>query len=128
MSINNIIFTGHIAFRDILAYYRTADVFLCMSEHEGFCVPLAEAMYFKVPIVAYASTAIPGTLNGCGVLVDSKEPATVAESLKEVLENPEYKQKILEGEERRLSDFDNEVVKKQLFAVLDQIMQQSTVI
>ena len=128
LSINNIIFTGHIAFRDILAYYRTADVFLCMSEHEGFCVPLAEAMYFKVPIVAYASTAIPGTLNGCGVLVDSKEPATVAESLKEVLENPEYKQKILEGEERRLSDFDNEVVKKQLFAVLDQIMQQSTVI
>lgn len=52
---------------------------MCMSEHEGFCVPLVEAMFFETPIVAYASTAIPGTLGGSGVLVETKEPEAVAE-------------------------------------------------
>ena len=59
LEVDDVIFTGHIPFKDILAYYELADVFLCMSEHEGFCVPLVEAMHFNVPIIAYNSTAIP---------------------------------------------------------------------
>ena len=58
----HVVFTGHIRFDEILAYYHLADVFLCMSEHEGFCVPLVEAMYFHVPIVAYSCAAVPDTL------------------------------------------------------------------
>ena len=58
----DVLFTGHTDFHDVLAWYQIADVFLWTSEHEGFCVPLVEAMYFKLPIVAYSSTAIPDTL------------------------------------------------------------------
>ena len=54
-----------------------------MSEHEGFCVPLVEAMYFRVPIVAYAAAAVPDTLGGCGVLVTDKLPETIAEAIVE---------------------------------------------
>ena len=58
-----------------LAYYRLADVFLCMSEHEGFCIPLLEAMYFHAPVLAYDSSAIAGTLGGSGILLKEKNPA-----------------------------------------------------
>ena len=64
-----VVFTGHIRFDEILAYYHVADIFLCMSEHEGFCVPLVESMFFNIPIVAYASSAIPDTLGGSGFLL-----------------------------------------------------------
>ncbi|MGI8793876.1 MAG: glycosyltransferase family 4 protein, partial [Acidimicrobiales bacterium] len=54
--------TDTISFPELLAYYRTSDVFVCLSEHEGFMVPLLEAMHFGVPVVAYARTAVPETL------------------------------------------------------------------
>lgn len=53
LELEDVVFPGHIKFDEILAYYKIADVFLCQSEHEGFCVPLVEAMYFDVPVVAY---------------------------------------------------------------------------
>lgn len=58
LGVEDVYFPGHIKFDEILAYYHLADVFLCESEHEGFCVPLVEAMYFDVPVIAYDSTAI----------------------------------------------------------------------
>lgn len=123
LSAKNVIFTGHIAFDEILGYYKIADAFLCMSEHEGFCVPLVEAMYFKVPIVAYGSTAIPGTLNGCGILLENKQPEVVAEGLKAVFEKEKMKQ-IVEDEVRRLDDFSHKAVEKQMFEVLDIITKE----
>ena len=60
------------------AYYEIADLFLCASEHEGFCVPLVEAFYKQVPVLAYAATAVPATMDGAGVLYDDKDPAHVA--------------------------------------------------
>ncbi|MCI8891777.1 MAG: glycosyltransferase family 4 protein [Eubacterium sp.] len=51
----NVILLGHISFSERFSFYKTAHVFLRMSEHEGFCVPLVEAMYFDVPILAYAA-------------------------------------------------------------------------
>ncbi len=50
----------------LAAHYRAADAFVCLSDHEGFCVPLLEAMHHRVPIVAYAATAVPETLGGRG--------------------------------------------------------------
>ncbi len=123
LSANNVIFTGHIAFNEILGYYKVADAFLCMSEHEGFCVPLVEAMYFKVPIVAYSSTAIPDTLNGCGILLEDKRPETVAKGLETVLKDAVASERIIEGEEARLKDFDNGVVKEQMLKVLQRISE-----
>jgi len=55
-------FTDNLTFPQLLAQYRSADVFVSLSEHEGFCVPLVEAMHFGVPTVAFASTAVPETV------------------------------------------------------------------
>ena len=71
-------FSGHVSNEELAAYYDVADLFLCASEHEGFCVPLVEAFHMRVPVVAYAATAVPATLDGGGVLYEDRDPHHVA--------------------------------------------------
>jgi glycosyltransferase involved in cell wall biosynthesis len=71
-------FAGHVTNEELAAYYDVADVFLCASEHEGFCVPLVEAFHMRVPVVALAATAVPATLDGGGVLYENRDPHHVA--------------------------------------------------
>lgn len=120
--VGDVIFPGHIAFNAILAYYKIADLFLCMSEHEGFCVPLVEAMFFETPIVAYASTAIPGTLGGSGVLVETKEPEAVAEKMHQVITDQAYREEIIEKQKRRLEDFSYDRIKEQILDEIGKVM------
>lgn len=122
LNVKNVIFTGHISFADILAYYKVADVFLCLSEHEGFCVPLVEAMYFNVPIIAYASSAIPDTLGGAGVLLESKEPERVAIALKQLLNSKEECDKLLRTEQERLVKFSSNEIGTMLLKHIKDLM------
>ena len=69
---------GHVSNEELTALYDVADLFLSASEHEGFCVPLVEAFYKRVPVIAYAATAVPATMDGGGVLYDRKDPRHVA--------------------------------------------------
>lgn len=112
LMVDDVIFTGHISFKAILAYYHIADVFLCMSEHEGFCVPLVEAMYFKKPIIAFDSTAIGETLGGSGILIDNKDPVYVAMIIDRLMKAPALREQIIEKQTRRLADFSYENVKE----------------
>ena len=105
---DSVVFTGHIKFPEILAYYRTATAFVCMSEHEGFCVPLAEAMFFDVPIIAYDAAAISDTLGGCGVLLDDNSPDFAAAVIDRVVHDKELREYIIQGQRKRLEDFSYE--------------------
>jgi len=118
LNVKDVIFPGHISFAAILAYYSIADIFLCMSEHEGFCVPLVEAMRFETPIVAYSSTAIPSTLSGSGVLLETKDFDEAADAIHNALSN---NQKIVEGQNNRLKDFASAVITKQLKEYLENL-------
>ena len=77
--------TGAVSAGVLAAHYRAADVFVSVSEHEGFCVPLVEAMHHGVPVIAYASSAVPETLGDGGVLLPAKDPATVAAAVDRVM-------------------------------------------
>ncbi|MBR3532642.1 MAG: glycosyltransferase [Clostridiales bacterium] len=112
LGLDDIVFTGHITFPQILAYYRSADAFVQLSEHEGFCVPLIEAMYFKIPVIAFDSCAMPETLGGTGILLHSKDPALMGQALHEVLFNKELRSKIIEEQDERLKYFSYENVSK----------------
>ena len=74
-------------------------------------MPLVESMYFDVPIVAYKSSAIPDTLNGSGVLLEEKDPVLAGEMMHRVLSDDALKNKILEGQRKRLKDFSYETIK-----------------
>lgn len=99
---DDVVFTGFVTQEEYISYYKISDCFICMSEHEGFCIPLVEAMYFDVPIIAYSSTAIPSTLEGAGILLDSKDPDVVSDYMNKVITEKEYRDKIIEGQRKRL--------------------------
>jgi glycosyltransferase involved in cell wall biosynthesis len=91
-------FIGHVTDEELVAFYETADLFLCASEHEGFCVPLVEAFYKRVPVLAYAATAVPSTMDGAGVLYDTKDPMHVAALMDAVVSNAALQDAIVDGQ------------------------------
>jgi glycosyltransferase involved in cell wall biosynthesis len=98
-------FTGPVPDDDLAAFYRWADAYVSLSEHEGFCVPLVEAMAADVPIVAYAAGAVPETLGGAGLLFAPKDLEVAAELLGSVVYDRDVRARVLEGQRRRLRDF-----------------------
>ena len=100
-----IAFAGHVPDAEMFALYKASDVFLSMSEHEGFCLPLVESMVFDLPIVAYDAAAVPFTLDGAGVLFGTKRPDLVAELVARVTGDAELRGRIVEGQRRRLERF-----------------------
>ena len=98
-------FTDNLKFRQLLAQYRAADLFVCLSEHEGFCVPLVEAMHFGVPTVAFASTAVPETVGDATLLLPDKGPLTVAVAAHRVLSDDVVRKALVEAGHRRVEHF-----------------------
>src|SRR6478735_7338316 len=78
LGVEDVHILGQVTNEELTALYDVADLFLCASEHEGFCVPLIEAFYKRVPVLAYAATAVPVTMDGGGVLYERKDPSHVA--------------------------------------------------
>src|SRR5262249_39442730 len=102
---DGVVFTGHITIAELVAYYRVADVLLCLSEHEGFAVPLVEAMHFGVPVVALARAAVPETLRGAGILIEDLDFDLIAATIDRVCADREYRRCVLAAQRRRLRDF-----------------------
>src|SRR5687767_2167932 len=99
------VFTGAVPGDDLAAYYRWADAYVSLSEHEGFCVPLVEAMAADVPVLAYGAGAVPETLGGAGVLFAPKDLEFAAEMLGTLVYDRPVRERVLEGQRRRLRDF-----------------------
>ena len=118
---NDVVIIGHIKFEEILAFYKVADLFLCMSEHEGFCVPLVESMFFEVPILTYNSSAIKNTLGNSGIIVNKKDYFLIAELMNFVLSDKDVKKEIINNQNKRLEDFQLEKVEKQLLEFIRRI-------
>jgi glycosyltransferase involved in cell wall biosynthesis len=78
LGVQDVHILGQVTNEALTALYDSADLFLCASEHEGFCVPLVEAFHKRVPVLAYAATAVPATMDGGGVLYTHKNPTRVA--------------------------------------------------
>jgi glycosyltransferase involved in cell wall biosynthesis len=95
-------FTGHVSNEELTAYYDIADLFLCASEHEGFCVPLVEAFHMRVPVVAYAATAVPATLDGGGVLYEDRDPHHVAALVDAVVSDADLADRVLAAQDAAL--------------------------
>ena len=97
-------FTGSLSDADLAAHYAAADVYVSLSEHEGFCVPLLEAMQHDVPVVAYGTTAVPETMGDAGVCLATKAPATVAAAVHRVLTDPSLRASLAAAGHSRLEE------------------------
>jgi L-malate glycosyltransferase len=117
----NVHFIGQITDEELVALYEVADLFLCASEHEGFCVPLVEAMAADVPVVAYAAGAVPETLGGAGLLFEPKDLEFAAELLGTVVYDRDVRTRVLQGQRARLHDFAPAKIEHALAQVLGSL-------
>ena len=118
---NNIIFTGKVSEGELNTYYRNADVFVCMSEHEGFCVPLVESMFFNIPIIAYDSSAIKDTLGNAGILFQEKNFEVIAQNIHKILEDESFREQIIEKQKIRLFKFQAYTIERKLLQIISEI-------
>jgi glycosyltransferase involved in cell wall biosynthesis len=96
-------FLGHVSNEELTALYDIADLFLCASEHEGFCVPLIEAFYKGVPVLAFAATAVPATMDGGGVLYDTTDPVEIARLMEAILVDPRIEAAVVASQDEALA-------------------------
>jgi glycosyltransferase involved in cell wall biosynthesis len=102
---DHVVFPGHVRLDELEAYYRLADVFVCMSEHEGFCVPLLEALYHDIPVIAYDAAAVPETLGDASIVVRRKDYAALAELAHLLISDQDLRDHVLRRQGERLADY-----------------------
>ncbi|GAC1479103.1 MAG: glycosyltransferase family 4 protein [Acidimicrobiales bacterium] len=123
LGLHNAWITGPIPPETLRSFYERADVFVTASDHEGFCVPLLEAMSFEVPIVARAPTAIPATRGGAGLLVDvAAGPLVIAEAWAHVIADQSERERLVARGTARLQDFDPEDARRQVLEHLAPVL------
>ncbi len=105
LNLTDVYFTKHLSTTTLTQIYSHASVYLCMSEHEGFCVPLVEAMFFGIPVVAYKAAAVPETLGDAGILFDRKDYPAIAEAVVACLKNAGLRDSLVEKGKKRLRAF-----------------------
>jgi glycosyltransferase involved in cell wall biosynthesis len=115
------IFTGPVPDEELAVYYRHAAVYMSMSEHEGFCAPLVEAMAADVPILAYAAAAVPETLGGAGVQFAPKDLEQAAELAGALVFDEDFRRGVIAGQRRRLQDFGDDRILRDLTRVLESL-------
>ena len=117
--------TGGVSDGVLAAHYKTADAFVCLSEHEGFCIPLIEAMHNGVPIVAYAAAAVPETLGNGGLLLHSKTPALAAVAVNRVVVDGSLRGQLIAAGRARLDAFSLERSRASFRSVIERVAKEA---
>jgi glycosyltransferase involved in cell wall biosynthesis len=124
LGVSNVHFTGHVSDSELTAYYEVSDLFLCASAHEGFCVPIVESFHKQIPVVAYAATAVPATMDGAGVLYSTEEPLEVAALVDTVLGDQALYDAILEGQNQALARLRSQDFQGTLLTFVRQVLSR----
>lgn len=119
-------FTGAVPDHELAAYYRHAHAYVSLSEHEGFCVPLVEAMAMDVPVLAYGAGAVPETLDGAGVTFAPKDLEFASEWLGALIYDQPLRDDVIAGQRRRLAHFTAASLEPKLQALLEAAAETTT--
>ena len=115
------VFTGPVPDEELAVYYRHAAVYISLSEHEGFCAPLVEAMAADVPVLAYGAAAVPDTLGGAGVVFSPKDLEYAAELLGALAFDDGLRSTVIAGQRRRLEDFGDARIRRELASLIERM-------
>ena len=120
LGLDEVHFTGHVSQAELNAYYEVADCFVCVSEHEGFCVPIFEAIHRDLPVVAYSAAAIPYSTGRGVLLTHDKDPAMLAETIHAVLTDDALRAALLRRQRRALAALDRDRLVSELMGNLER--------
>jgi glycosyltransferase involved in cell wall biosynthesis len=119
---NHVIFTGGVSDEVLKAYYLVAGAFVTVSQHEGFCVPLVEAMSMKLPVTAYASTAIPETLGDAGIVWPERNPRLIAQTIDRFVKDNSVRKALGQrGQRRYQTMFSNEKLERTFLQAMSKL-------
>ena len=121
LELKDVHFTGRISFSELVAYFDLADVYLSMSEHEGFGVPLLEAFYKKVPVVAFAAGAVEETMNGGGIVVQEKDFIRLAALLDRLAADRVFREQIVASQLKALRKYNRENISRILLEHIERV-------
>jgi len=125
LHLDQAVFAGAVPQGELSAYYEGAHLFLCMSEHEGFCIPLIESMAHNLPILAYAAGAVPETLDGAGVLVREKQWGPIAEMMGQLTSRGMFREAVVRGQQQRLKRYQERDLEAELKACLAPLLRNA---
>lgn len=108
----------------LAAWYEDADVFVCLSEHEGFCIPLLEAMRAGTPVIALDAGAVGETLGNAGLLLASSRPATVAAAVARLRADPVLRARLIDAGRNRLNEFGSDRTRARFVEALQSVPGQ----
>jgi Glycosyltransferase len=120
----SVTFAGHVSQRDLVTFYHLADIYVSMSEHEGFGKPLIESMYFGIPVLAYAAAGVPETMGGAGVLFRKKDYEALAELVDIIVKDETLRNRIVARERERVKEFLEPAVRRKWEQYLNFAMER----
>jgi len=124
---DDVIFTGLVTDAELLSYYRGSHFFISMSDHEGFCVPLVEAMQFDIPIIAYGATAVAETMGKAGIVLTNKADFDAIAALVRVIAGDErLREKVLESQRKRRDDFELSKTLQRFDEIIDDLLGRAS--
>lgn len=123
LNLQDVHLTGHVEFAELRACYEAADVYLSLSEHEGFGVPLLEAFHQRIPVVGFDAGAVAETMNGGGVVVRHKDFARLAALIDVLVRDGELRGAVIDGQLRALENFSRENVSRTLLEHVDRVVR-----
>ncbi len=115
----HVFFHRQLSFSDMKTYYFHCDLFILMSEHEGFCVPIIEAQHNKLPIVALDRTAVAETLGKDQLAIAELDYKKFAAAIYVVSKNREYKEYLINSGLRNLERFNRDVLAQQFLQIIE---------
>lgn len=115
--------TGKVSQADLVEHYQSADLYISMSEHEGFGKPLIESMYMGLPVLAYACTSVPETMGGAGILFNQKAFEPLAELVDILLKDAPLGQRLRHQQKERAQTFLEPQVQALFYRYLAQLEQ-----
>jgi glycosyltransferase involved in cell wall biosynthesis len=118
---DSVTFTGHVSQQEMITYFKAADIYVSMSEHEGFGKPLIESMYLGLPVMAYASTAVPSTMGNAGVQFRRKDYEALAEMADMIVQEEGLRRRLIAKQKERVQAFLEPNVKWQLKSYLETL-------
>jgi glycosyltransferase involved in cell wall biosynthesis len=122
LGVGDVQFAGAVSQAALNAYYAAAHLFLCMSEHEGFCIPVVESLVHRVPVLAFAAGAVPETLEGAGVLFREKDYAALAEMMGRLCSDAALRAGVLRAQDERLARYEARDLAAELRDLLSPVL------
>jgi len=124
LDLSDVYFTGNVEFSELVSYFRAADVYLSMSEHEGFGVPILESFYLRIPVIAFSAGAVKETMNNGGILLHERDFIKTAALLDKLHRDEYFKERIVDSQLKALEKYSRENVTRILLEHVERMREK----